>query len=174
VIDEMRAVDAQAQSIPHNDGVYMVPAFAGLGAPYWDSNARGGLFGLTQDTGKAHLVRAALESMAYQTKAVLDAMQEEAGLSLEALRVDGGVTRSNFLSQFLADILNVPVVRTDDPELTAKGVGYLAGLAVGFWDNPQQIQTLPEQTERFEPQMSVAERDRLMQGWQQAVARVLT
>ncbi len=174
VIDDMREVDTQAQSIPHNDGVYLVPAFAGLGAPYWDSSARGGLFGLTQDTGKAHLVRAALESMAYQTKAVLDAMQAEAGLSLEALRVDGGVTRSNFLSQFLADILNVPVVRTDDPELTAKGVGYLAGLAVGFWENPQQIQNLPEQTERFEPQMSVVDRERLMQGWQQAVARVLT
>lgn len=174
VIDEMHEVDSLAQSLPHNEGVYLVPAFAGLGAPYWDSNARGGIFGLTQDTGKAHLVRAALESMAYQTKAVLDAMQAEAGLSLETLRVDGGVTRSDFLSQFLADILNVPVERADDPELTAKGAGYLAGLAVGFWKNADEIRALPEQTERFEPRMAAEERDRLMQGWQAAVKRVLS
>ncbi|WP_373533167.1 glycerol kinase GlpK [Vampirovibrio sp.] len=174
VIEDMREVDTLAGSIPHNEGVYLVPAFAGLGAPYWDANARGAVFGITQDTGKAHLVRAALESMAYQTKAVLDAMQVEAGLSLETLRVDGGVTRSNVLVQFLADMLNVPVERADDPELTAKGAGYLAGLAVGFWQNPEEIKQLAEQTERFEPAMSAPERARLMQGWQQAVNRVLS
>lgn len=174
VFGEMREVDQLASSIPHNEGVYLVPAFAGLGAPYWDANARGGLFGLTQDTGKAHLVRAALESMAYQTQAVLSAMQEEAGLSLEALRVDGGVTRSDFLCRFLADILNVPVERADDPELTAKGTGYLAGLAVGFWKTPGEIRQLPEQTERFTPTMQADERTRLIEGWRQAVRRVLS
>lgn len=174
VIEEMRDVDTLAQRLPSNEGVYLVPAFAGLGAPYWDAHARGAIFGITQDTGKAHLVRAALESMAYQTKAVLDAMQSEAGLALEALRVDGGVTRSNFLVQFLADILNVPVERADDPELTAKGAGYLAGLAVGFWRNAEEIKALPEQTERFEPRMSESERESLMLGWQQAVGRVLS
>jgi glycerol kinase len=173
VLEEMRDVDTLAQSIPHNDGVYLVPAFAGLGAPYWDAHARGAILGITQDTGKAHLVRAALESMAYQTKAVLDAMQTEAGLALETLRVDGGVTRSNFLLQFLADILNVPVERADDPELTTKGAAYLAGLAVGFWRNPEEIKALPEQTQRFEPRMSEPERESLMLGWQQAVRRVL-
>ncbi len=170
----MREIDALALSIPDNEGVYLVPAFAGLGAPYWDSDARGAVFGITQDTGKAHLVRAALESMAYQTQAVLAAMQSEAGLALERLRVDGGVTRSDFLMQFLADILNVPVERTDDPELTAKGAGYLAGLAVGFWPHPEAIQALPESVQRFAPRMSAQERERLLVGWQQCVERVLS
>lgn len=173
VFEQMREVDTLVRSIPDNEGVYLVPAFTGLGAPYWDANARGGLFGLTQDTGKAHLIRAALESMAYQTQAVLAAMQEEAHLSLETLRIDGGVTRSDFLAQFLADILNVPVERADDPELTAKGVGYLAGLAVGFWSNPEEIRILPEQTERFLPQMKADERHQLLKGWQEAVERIL-
>ncbi len=172
--DHVREIDTLAHSLASNEGVYLVPAFAGLGAPYWDSDARGAVFGITQDTGKAHLVRAALESMAYQTQAVLAAMQSEAGLTLERLRVDGGVTRSDFLMQFLADILNVPVERTDDPELTAKGAGYLAGLAVGFWANPQAIQSLPEPVQRFEPRMSAQERERLLTGWHQAVSRVLS
>ncbi len=173
-IEHVRDIDTLAQSLESNEGVYLVPAFAGLGAPYWDANARAGIFGLTQDSGKAHLVRAALEAMAYQTREVLDAMQQEAHLSLEALRVDGGVTRSNFLMQFLADMLNVPVVRADDPELTAKGAGYLAGLAVGFWASPEEIARLPEQTERFEPRMDAETRDSLMAGWRQAVSRVLS
>jgi glycerol kinase len=173
-VAHVKDIDVLAQSLDHNEGVYMVPAFAGLGAPYWDANARGGIFGLTQDSGKAHLVRAALESMAYQTREVLDVMQQEAHLALEALRVDGGVTRSDFLVQFLADMLHVPVVRTDDPELTAKGAGYLAGLAVGFWQSPDEILRLPEQTERFKPKMDEPQRDTLMHGWRRAVQRVLT
>ncbi len=167
-------IDPLAQSLSDNEGVYLVPAFAGLGAPYWDANARGGIFGITQDTGKAHMVRAALESMAYQTREVLDSMQREASLNLKVLRIDGGVTRSDFLAQFLADILNVPVERLDDPELTAKGAGYLAGLAVGFWASPDEILAMQEQTERFNPTMPAAERDRLMQGWKAAVKRVLS
>jgi len=173
-ISHVSEIDQLAMSLPSNEGVYLVPAFAGLGAPYWDANARGGLFGLTQDTGKAHLVRAALESMAYQTQEVLGAMQREAGLSLSVLRVDGGVTRSDFLMQFLADILHVPVERLDDPELTAKGAGYLAGLAVGFWSSPDEILNMPEQTERFTPRMATEERESLIQGWKAAVSRVLS
>ncbi|MCE3236678.1 MAG: glpK, partial [Vampirovibrio sp.] len=173
-IEHVRDIDTLAQSLESNEGVYLVPAFAGLGAPYWDANARGGIFGLTQDSGKAHLVRAALEAMAYQTREVLDSMQQEAHLALEALRVDGGVTRSDFLMQFLADMLNVPVVRMDDAELTAKGAGYLAGLAVGFWKSWEEIARLPEQTERFEPRMDAAMRDTLMAGWRHAVSRVLS
>lgn len=174
VIENVKQIDELAESIADNEGVYMVPAFAGLGAPYWDSSARGALLGLTQDSGKAHLTRAALEAMAYQTREVLDAMQTEAHLSLEALRIDGGVTRSAFLVQFLADMLKVPVLRTDDAELTTKGAGYLAGLAVGFWKSPDEIRNLPEETERFEPQMEEPTRAKLFTGWQQAVERVLT
>jgi glycerol kinase len=169
-----KEIDTLANSVSGNDGVYLVPAFAGLGAPHWDANARTTISGVTQDTSLAHLVRAALEAMAYQTKEVLDAMQSEAHLPLDALRVDGGVTRSNFLMQFLADILNVPVLRTDDAELTAKGAGYLAGLAVGFWKSPADIQVLPETLERFEPKMNVGTREQLFAGWQKAVQRTLS
>ncbi len=174
VVQDVAEIDPLIQSIPGNEGVYMVPAFAGLGAPYWDPDARGALFGLTQDSGKAHLMRAAMEAMAYQTREVLDAMQAEANLSLEFLKVDGGVTRSAFLSQFLADMLDVPVVRSDDPELTAKGAGYLAGLAVGFWQSPDEIAALPEETERFTPHMRPADRQRLFAGWRNAAARTLS
>jgi len=174
IIDSAKEIDALAQSLSGNDGVYLVPAFAGLGAPYWDAEARAAITGLTQDSGKAHLVRAALEAMAYQTREVLGLMQQEAGLKLEALRVDGGVTRSQFLCQFLADMLQTPVLRSDDPELTAKGAGYLSGLAVGFWKSPDEIAKLPEQLERFEPAMSKAEADRLFAGWLAAVKRTLS
>lgn len=172
VIGDVREIDPLAESLPDNEGVYLVPAFAGLGAPYWDADARTLICGLTQDSGKAHLVRAALEAMAYQTREVLDAMQQEAHLSLEALRVDGGVTRSRFLAQFLADMLAVPVARTDDAELTAKGAGYLAGLAVGFWKSPDEIATLPETLERFEPVMGESVRTRYFTGWQHAIRKI--
>ena len=174
VLDSAKEVDALAQSLSSNEGVYLVPGFAGLGAPYWDADARAAIVGLTQDSGKAHLVRAAVEAMAYQTREVLGLMQEEAGLKLEALRVDGGVTRSQFLCQFLADVLQTPVLRSDDPELTAKGAGYLAGLAVGFWKSPDEIVKLPEQLERFEPTMPKAEADKLFLGWLGAVNRTLS
>lgn len=166
--------DALAHSLTGNDGVYMVPAFAGLGAPYWDSQARGGIFGLTQGVGKAHFVRSALEAMAYQTREVLDAMQAEAGLNLASLRVDGGVSRSNFLVQFLADMLTVPVLRSDSAESTALGAAYLAGLAVGFWESPEAIAALPETLERFEPSMDPTRRKELYEGWLEVIGRVLT
>jgi glycerol kinase len=161
-----------AASIPSNEGVYLVPAFAGLGAPYWDADARGAVFGLTQSAGKAHLARAALEAMAYQTREVLDAMQQEAGLQLQSLRVDGGVTRSSFLMQFLADMLAVPVTRADSAESTAMGAAYLAGLATGFWPSADAIAQLPETLESFEPKMAVAERAELYAGWLEAIGKV--
>lgn len=167
-------IDPLAESVPDNDGVYFIPAFTGLGAPYWNTDARGAIVGLTQDAGKAHIVRAAIEAMAYQTRAVLDAMQTEAGLSLEVLRVDGGVTRSAFLCRFLADLLDVPVARTADPELTAKGAGYLAGLAAGFWSSPDEILKLETQWEQFKPDPAFGgQRERLMREWEAAVCRVL-
>ena len=166
-------VDLLANSLPNNGGVYLVPAFAGLGAPHWNANARTLLTGVTQESGRTHLVRAALEAMAYQTREVLDVMQAEAGLTLDVLRVDGGVTRSGFLMQFLADILNRPVLRTDDPELTAKGAGYLAGLAVGYWRDPEAIRRLPETLECFKPTMDAARREALFAGWKQAVRRAI-
>jgi glycerol kinase len=173
-VQSPKEFDPLAQSLPDNQGVYLVPAFAGLGAPYWDPQARGAIFGLTQGTGKAHFVRAALEAMAYQTREVLEAMQEEGGLRLESLRVDGGVSRSNFLLQFLADMLAVPVIRTGNAESTTMGAAYLAGLAVGFWSSPQEIADLPESQERFEPAMAEHRRNELYAGWRQAISHVLT
>lgn len=173
-------IDGLATSLSGNEQVYLVPAFAGLGAPYWNASVRGTLVGLTQDTGKAHFVRAALESMAYQTKEVLDAMlldSEEAGnrLALKTLRVDGGVTKSHFLSQFLANMLNVSITRTDDPELTAKGAGYLAGLAVGFWKTPDDIANLPETLEALSPATAFDDGQRacLFAGWHKAIRQTL-
>lgn len=173
-LQDVSQMDALAELLPDNEGVYLVPAFVGLGAPYWDSGARGAIFGLTQDSGREHLVRAALEAMAYRTRDVLEAMRTEAGLFVDRLRVDGGVTRSDFLMQFLADILDLPVVRTNDAELTAKGAGYLAGLAVDFWRSPDEIAGLPEETRTFEPGMATDVRDRLWQGWKAAIHRVLS
>lgn len=174
ILQNPAEMDALVATLPDNEGVYLVPALAGLGAPYWDADARGAIFGLTQDSGRAHLVRAALEAMAYQTRQVLDIMREEAGLKLEILKVDGGVTRSDFLMQFLADILGRPVLRSDDAELTAKGAGYLAGLAVGFWKNADEIAQLPEKTERFDPKMPEATREALYQAWVSMAEKVLT
>ncbi|MBY0405403.1 MAG: glycerol kinase GlpK, partial [Cyanobacteria bacterium] len=174
LIDHPQELDPLAQSLSSNEGVYLVPAFAGLGAPHWDSQSRGALCGLTQGAGKAHIVRAALEAMAYQTKEVFDLMQNDAHLKLSQLRVDGGVTRSGFLMQFLADLLNMPVVRAENPEFTALGAGYLSGLSCGFWKSPESISALPEQLETFEPMMKDEERQTFYQGWLEAVEKVLT
>ncbi len=171
VADSPSEFDAMAHSLPDNEGVYLVPAFAGLGAPHWDSTARGVICGITQDTGKHHLVRAALEAMAFQTQEVLAVMQVEAGLSLEELKIDGGVSRSAFLNQFMANVLNLNVTRSEDPELTAKGAGYLAGLGCGFWDSSATIQNLPAQynTVSAEDSFTAKQREGLLQAWLQAI-----
>lgn len=173
-------MDGMVQALPGNDHVYFVPAFTGLGAPHWDANVRGTITGLTQDSGPAHFVRAALEAMAYQTREVLEAMLQDASLAdvnvnLDNLRIDGGVTRSEFLFQYLADMLQVPMCRTDDAELTAKGAGYLAGLAVGFWKDPSDILNLAETLERRTPGtlLQESDRNRTFSEWQLAVKKAM-
>ncbi len=163
-----------ASSIDDNDGVYLVPAFVGLGAPYWDSEARALIYGMTRGTGKAHLVRAAEESIAYQIKDIIDLMLMESGASLQELRVDGGPTKDNFLMQFQADLLNVTIVRNKIEELSALGSAYMAGLAVGLWHDKQEILSLRVQDTKFCSRMNGDLRTRLYKGWKDAVRRTLS
>jgi glycerol kinase len=175
--DELKLISSAAESqelasnIESTGGVYVVPAFVGLGAPYWDQYARGTIVGLTRGSGRAHIVRATLESTAYQTRDVLEAMRADSGLDLQALRVDGGAVQNDFLMQFQADILGVPVQRPAVTETTALGAAYLAGLATGFWSSQGQLAHQWTVEKTFEPQMSADERDHLYAGWQRAVER---
>ena len=164
-------VETLAASVPDNGGVYLVPAFVGLGAPHWDSYARGAMLGLTRGSTGGHIARAALESIAYQTADVLDAMQQDAGLQLSELRVDGGASANNLLMQFQADVLGVPVVRPKITETTALGAAYLAGLAVEYWKSTEEIAAQWGVDRRFEPQMAIGQRDALLGGWRKAVER---
>jgi glycerol kinase len=156
------------------DGVYVVPAFVGLGTPYWDSDARGAVFGLTRGTTKDHFVRATVESLAYQTKAVLDAMEKDSGIALKALRADGGAVKNSFLMEFQSDILNVPVEVPQVNETTALGAAYLAGLAVGFWENQNEIATQWAVSQSYQPKMDELTRNDLVNGWEKAVASTRT
>ena len=158
-----------AASVSSTDGVYVVPAFVGLGTPYWDSDARGAVFGLTRGTTKEHFIRATLESLAYQSKDVLTSMEADAGISLKSLRVDGGAVANNFLMQFQSDVLNVPVERPHILETTALGAAYLAGLAVGYWDSQEEIARQWNMESSFTPSMSEEERTSLYTGWKKAV-----
>ncbi|HZS06166.1 MAG TPA: glycerol kinase GlpK [Blastocatellia bacterium] len=171
IIANAAETEELANSVADNHGVYFVPAFVGLGAPYWDMNARGAISGLTRGSTRAHLVRAALEAMAYQTRDVIECMQKDSGIRAKELRVDGGATHNNFLCQFQADILGIPVVRPVVTETTALGAAYLAGLAVGFWKNEKEIASQWQEEKRFEPKMKKSERERLYEGWKEAVAR---
>ena len=164
---------ACAESVPSSEGVYLVPAFVGLGAPYWRSDVRGAIFGLSRGTRKEHVVRAALESMAYQSRDVLAAMQGDAGIPLRELRADGGAIANDFMAQFQSDMLGVPVLRPRVAEITALGAAYLAGLAVGFWESRAEIAGLWQMDRRFQPQMDEAVRERLYRGWQDAVAATI-
>lgn len=172
IIDEAPDSEYFAMKVEHPDGVYVVPAFAGLGAPYWDMYARGAIFGLTRGTTKAHLIRATLESLAYQTKDVLDAMEKDAGTALKMLRVDGGASANNLLMQFQADILGTPVERPAIIETTALGSAYLAGLATGFW-SIDDLNMSNHIDQSFTPDMDASERDTLYKGWQKAVERTM-
>lgn len=172
IIASAGETEALATSVNDNHGVYFVPAFVGLGAPYWDQNARGAIVGLTRGSSRAHIARAALEAMAYQTRDVVECMQRDSGIKARELRVDGGATRNDFLCQFQADILGIPVVRPVITETTALGAAYLAGLAVGFWKSENEIAKQWQVEKRFEPKMKKSERERLYSGWQAAVARV--
>jgi glycerol kinase len=162
-----------AQRVESTDGVYFVPAFVGLGAPYWRPEARGAMFGLTRGTSRDQFVRAVLESLAYQTCDQLDAMQADAGLRLELLRADGGAIANDFLGQFQADLLDVALERPRVAETTVQGAAWLAGLAVGFWESREQLAQLRENERRFEPRMEPAVRERLYAGWKRAVAATL-
>ncbi len=165
--------EALAQQVDSTDGVYVVPAFAGLGAPYWDMYARGAILGLTRGTTKAHLVRATLESLAYQAKDVLAAMEQDAGVPLKALRVDGGATANNFLMQFQADMLGVSVERPEIIETTAMGAAYLAGLAVGFWTK-RDVTDKWQLNRAFQANMEEEKREKLYKGWKKAVSRAMS
>lgn len=172
IIANAADTEALATSVADNGGVYFVPAFVGLGAPYWDMSARGAIVGLTRGATRAHLARAALEAMAYQTRDVVECMEKDSGIKAKELRVDGGATRNDFLCQFQADILGLPVVRPVITETTALGAAYLAGLAVGFWKSKREIATQWQVEKRFEPRMKKSEREQLYEGWREAVARV--
>jgi glycerol kinase len=172
VIGSAEETEQLAVSAGGTDGVYFVPAFTGLGAPHWNSYARGTLVGLTRGTTVAHIARAALESIAYQVRDVADAMTADAGEPLSAahgLRVDGGAVANNFLCQFQADVLGVPVVRPRVLETTALGAAYAAGLAVGYWDGLDAIRRLWQPDRVFEPQLPAREREQLCDGWKRAV-----
>lgn len=158
-----------AKKVASTEGVYVVPAFVGLGAPYWDSDVRGAVFGLTRGTKKEHFIRATLESLAYQTKDVLDAMEADSEIALKTLRVDGGAVANHFLMQFQADLLNVPAERPLTNETTALGAAYLAGLAVGFWKDKDEITKHWHLDHRFTPKMEPEQREKLYEGWQKAV-----
>jgi glycerol kinase len=172
IIDEAPDSEFFAGKVNGTDGVYVVPAFAGLGAPYWDMYARGAIFGLTRGSTKEHLIRATLDSLAYQTKDVLSAMEKDSGVPLSALRVDGGACANNLLMQFQSDILGVNVERPNVIETTALGAAYLAGLAVGFWKK-SEISESWQLNQTFEPNMEDFERDTLYKGWQKAVKRTM-
>lgn len=163
--------EALAMSVPDSGGVYAVPAFVGLGAPHWDSKARGVISGLTRSSNKAHIVRAALESIAFQSKELIDAMEADSGEPLVELRVDGGATVNNFLMQFQADILGKKVIRPSDVETTALGAAYLAGIAEGVWSGADEVERFWRIDRSFEPRMPEAQRTELIYGWQKAVMR---
>lgn len=171
IINTAPEVEQLALSVPDNGGVFLVPAFAGLGAPHWDPYARGTMVGITRGATKAHIARAALESIALQTFDIMECMQKDSGIKLEKLRADGGATRNNLLMQFQADILGVPVERPTVTETTALGAAYLAGLATGFWKNEQEIETMWQLNRCFEPNMASEKREELVYEWRRAVER---
>jgi glycerol kinase len=171
IIRASSGVEALANSVSDNGGVYFVPAFVGLGAPHWDSYARGAIFGLTRGTTAAHIARAAVESIVYQVADLMDAVQTDTSTPLVELRVDGGASANDALMQFQADVLGVPVVRPAMTETTALGAAFLAGLAVGFWKDPQTISSLPQQERRFEPRMPRSQVNKLRERWNEAVSR---
>jgi len=162
-----------AESVNDTAGVYLVPAFVGLGAPHWNADARGNLSGLTRAANKAHVVRAALESIAYQTRELVEAMEADSGAALKELRVDGGAAANDFLMQFQADILGVPVVRPAYLETTALGAAYLAGLASGVWSGTDELEQFWKVDRKFEPSMDESRRANLYAGWKSAVERAL-
>jgi glycerol kinase len=171
IITQAAESDLLAAGLSSNDGLYFVPAFVGLGAPYWDMYARGAILGITRGTTQAHLARAALESIAYQTRDVLECMEKDSGIILKELRVDGGAAANSFLMQFQADVLGVPVVIQETTETTALGAAYLAGLAVGFWKDTGQLRRNFKVRKKFTPRMPFKQRESIYRKWKKAVER---
>ena len=171
IISSAQETESLAFQAGSNNGVYIVPAFTGLGAPYWDMYARGAILGLTRGANRTHIVRAALESIAYQSRDVLSAIQQDSGIQLAELRVDGGAAANNFLMQFQADILGVPVSRPRITETTALGAAYLAGLGAGFWKNQEDLSHHWKEERRFTPSLAEEDRKTLYEGWKKAVSR---
>ncbi|WP_332634180.1 glycerol kinase GlpK [Halalkalibacter flavus] len=169
MVKSAKDTEQYAERVSSSEGVYVVPAFVGLGTPYWDSDVRGAVFGLTRGTEKEHFIRATLEALAYQTKDVVTAMEADSSIKVKTLRVDGGAVANNFLMQFQSDMLGVPVERPRVQETTALGAAYLAGLAVGFWENKEQIKDQSDLDRRFEAAMPESEQKSLYQGWKKAV-----
>ncbi|WP_080798812.1 glycerol kinase GlpK [Arabiibacter massiliensis] len=174
IIDDMAETSAMARSVPDTGGVYVVPAFTGLGAPYWDAEARGAIYGLTRGTRREHVVRAALESLAYQVRDLAVAMEADAGVPLKVLNVDGGASANDFLMQFQCDILRTPLRRPKNTETTALGAAYLAGLAEGFWDDVDTLCALRADDDAYEPGMEDARHAKLLEGWARAVHRTMS
>jgi glycerol kinase len=166
-------VEALAKTVEDNGGIYFVPAFSGLFAPYWRSDARGAIVGLTRYVNKGHIARAALEATAYQTREVLDAMEKDSGVKLTALKVDGGMVFNELLMQFQADLLDVPVIRPKVAETTALGAAYAAGLAVGFWKDFGELRANWGKDKEWKPGMDASVREKLYLGWKKAVTRTL-
>lgn len=171
IISSAPESETLAITVQSNDGLYFVPAFAGLFAPYWRDDARGCIVGMTASHTKAHIVRAALEASAYQTRDLFDAMYEDSGTKLSVLKVDGGGTKNNFLMQFQADMIDVPVVAPKVTETTAIGVAYSAGLAVGVWKSLVEIQSMWKMDKNWKPCMEKSERDKYWKGWKKAVTK---
>jgi glycerol kinase len=171
LIEKSSDIEKLAQSVEDNGGIYFVPAFSGLFAPYWRSDARGVIVGLTRYINKGHLARAALEATAYQTREVLDAMEKDSGVALKSLKVDGGMVHNDLLMQFQADVLGVPVVRPQVAETTALGAAYAAGLAVGFWDNLDDLRANWQIDKTWIPKMEPHNRQQLYSQWKKAVER---
>jgi glycerol kinase len=170
IIEKAAETEELARSLDSNDGVYLVPAFTGLGSPHWDPYARGTIVGLTRGNGRAHLARAALESMAYQTVDAVRAMEEASGIELDELKADGGAVENAWLMQFQADVLGVPVIVPEVSETTALGAAYLAGVATGQWSE-DDVRSMWREAARYEPDMSEDERERLLAEWGDALDR---
>lgn len=176
LIKDAAETEARALAVADNGGVYLVPAFVGLGAPHWDQDARGIICGLTRGATRDHVVRAALEAIAYQSRELIDALQADLGPAarLTSLRVDGGAARNDFLMQFQADVLGLPVLRPKNIETTSQGAAFLAGIGSGFWPSFEAIEKVLEVERTFTPVMPAAQRESLLSGWKAAVARCRT
>lgn len=173
IIENAAQSEELAMSVEDTSGCYFVPAFTGLGAPYWDHSARGAILGLTRGVGRSHIVRAALEAIAFQTEDILEVMRKDSGINISRLAIDGGAAQNNFLASFQSDISDVEIIRPSCVETTALGAAFLAGIGCGFWKDLDEVMGYCKTDRTFTPSMSISERSRFLSGWHDAVKRVL-